>query len=237
MQGILHGEAVPGLLPATAISIYANNARANFTHTLKLTYPAVSRLVGEDYFRQCARRFHTMHPSRSGDLQHVGRGFADFLETVHGADAFNYLAAVAQLEWAYQEALIEAELGALDLNRLTQVQPRDYLKLRFGLQPSVRLLESAFPILAIWEANVGGESTEDRIDLRAGGDRLLLVRAFRGVRIHRLALGELVFLTRLRARDVFGAAVEASTEADPAFDPAAALRKFVALHTIVDFHL
>ena len=238
MRGILHGDSVPGLLPPAAASIYANNARVNFTQTLKLTYPAIWRLVGEGYFRQCAREFQKRHPSRSGDLQHVGKDFSDYMATLHGADEFSYLADVARLEWAYQEALIESEFVPLDLNRLAQVDPRNYLDLRFRLQPSTRLVESAFPILAMWEANVADASAqEDRIDLNAGADRLLLVRTFDDVWIHRLTAGELTFLTRLRARDRFGAAVESAIDADPAFDPSASLKNFVALRAIVDFYL
>ena len=238
MQGILHGDNLPGLQPPAAASIYANNARVNFTQTLKLTYPAICRLVGEDYFRQCAREFQKRHPSRSGDLQHVGKDFSDYMETLHRADEFSYLADVARLEWAYQEALIESEFVPLDLDRLAQVEPRNHLDLRFCLQPSARVVESAFPILAIWEANVADASAqEDQIDLNAGADRLLLVRTFNDVRIHRLTAGEFTFLIRLRSRERFGAAVESALDADPAFDPGASLKNFVALRVIVDFHL
>jgi hypothetical protein len=238
MQGVLYGDGVPGLLPPAAISIYANNARVNFTQTLALAYPAIRRLVGDDYFRQCAREFQRIQPSRSGDLQHVGKNFAGHLAALHGAGTFSYLADVARLEWAYQEALIETEFVPLDLSRLAQVEPQQYLDLRFCLQPSARLVESAFPILAIWAANVVDGATDDeRIDLNAGADRLLLVRAFNHVRIHRLSSGELTFLRRLRVRERFGAAVACAADADSGFDPAASLRRFVALHTIVDFHL
>ncbi len=238
MQGILYGTAVPGVLPPVALPIYANNARVNFTQTLKLTYPAIWRLVGEDYFRQCARDFQKLRPSRSGDLQHVGEGFADYLETLHGADAYRYLPAVARLELAYQEALIESELAPLDLNRLAQVEPHDYLALRFRLQPSARLLVSAFPILAIWEANaLEGAASEEHINLDAGADQLLVVRAFEEVRIHTLTAGELAFLTRLLAGDAFAAAVESGCGADAQFDPGVTLKRFVALRAIVDFYL
>jgi hypothetical protein len=237
MQGILRNTAVPGVLPPAAVSIYANNARVNFIQTLKLTYPAIWRLVGEDYFRQCAREFQQLRPSRSGDLQHVGQGFAGYLETMHGADAYRYLPAVARLEWAYQEALIESELAPMDLNRLARVEPQDYLALRFRLQPSARLLESAFPILAIWEANVlEGPAAKDCIDLDAGADRLLVVRTFGEVRIHTLTTGDLAFLTRLLAGDSFATAVESACDVDAEFDPAVTLRRFVALRAIVDFY-
>ena len=123
------------------------------------------------------------------------------------------------------------------MNRLAGVEPQHYLDLRFRLQASTRLLESSFPILAIWQANLADEPGEKRIDLTAGADRLLLVRAFRGVRIHRLNRGELAFLTRLLAREAFGPAVASASAADPSFDASASLQKFVALHIIVDFYL
>jgi hypothetical protein len=237
MRGLLDGAPVADILPPAALSIYANNARVSFTQTLKLTYPAIWRLVGEDYFRQCAREFHHLNPSRSGDLQHVGEGFAEYLVLKHGNDPYAYLADVARLEWAYQEALIDIELAPLDLPRLALIDPHAYLRLQFSLQPSVRLVDSRFPILAIWESNVAESSPHECIDLGAGADRLLVLRAFNGVRIHRLGLGELTFLSRIGACDALAPAVERASEADPSFDASKSLKKFVALRVIVDFHL
>jgi hypothetical protein len=237
MRGVLDGDPVSGVLPAAAISIYANNARANFVRTLTLAYPAIWRLVGEDYFRQCAHEFQKLSPSSSGDLQHVGEGFGGYLASLHGTDKYSYLAEVARLEWAYQEALIEREDSPLELSRLGSVEPQHYRDMRFELQPSTRLVESAFPILAIWQANVDEQPGQDRIDLGSGADRLLLVRVFRCVRIHRLTPGEFVFLSRLLARDTFGAALEAASAADALFDPGASLQRIFALRVIIDFHI
>jgi hypothetical protein len=237
MNGVLDRAVVAGLKPAEALSIYANNARVNFTQTLKLTYPALWRLVGEDYFRQCARAFQGLRPSSSGDLQHVGEGFSRFLADLHADDEFSYLADVARFEWAYQEALVEAELPALDLSRLATVRPERYLELRFRLQPSARLVDSRFPVFRIWEANVADPASEELINLEAGFDRLLVLRAFKAVRVHRLTTGEFAFLAQLTLGAQFGAAVDAATLADVDFDPSAALQKLSALHAIVDFHL
>ena len=238
MRGILDGADVADILPRAALSVYANNVRVNFTQTLRLTYPAIWRLVGEDYFRQCAREFQRLYPSRSGDLQHVGEGFAEYLVLKHGNHTYAYLADVARLEWAYQEALIDIEIRPLELPRLALVDSRAYPDLQFSLQPSLRLVESRFPILAIWEANVADESSMDEcIDLGDGADRLLVLRAFKGVRIHRLSLGELTFLSRIAACDAFAPAVERAGEVDSSFDACESLKKLVALRAIVDFHL
>ncbi len=91
------------------LSLYQNNVRANFADSLRSTYPAVWRLVGEDYFRHAALEFQRSHPSRSGDLVHVGRGFAEHLAALHGDDGYRYLGDVARLEWLCQETLLAAE--------------------------------------------------------------------------------------------------------------------------------
>src|SRR5271165_6009951 len=96
----------PRIAATDALGIYANNVRSNFTESLIGSFPAIRRLVGEDYFAQVARGFHARHPSLSGDLQPAGSGFAQYLGQLHGADEYRYLGEVARLEWLIQETLL-----------------------------------------------------------------------------------------------------------------------------------
>ena len=253
MRALLDAEpdgAVPliaarGIAPKRRLDVYANNARANFIESLISSYPAVRRLVGEDYFRQCARSFHTRHPSLSGDLQPAGAEFPQHLSELHGGDEFRYLCEVARLEWLIQETLLAADHGPLDLAKLQQVKPHDYDELRFCLHPSARLFASNYPCLRVWEANVGSDAEPELIDLDSGPDRVLLVRSGGQLNCHRLSCGEQRFLESVQAGERFAAAVEcgaAQTEADMAgdgepstFDAAAALQRFVLAGAIVDF--
>lgn len=243
-----------GVAAAQALSVYANNALSNFIESVLSSYPAIRRLVGDDYIRQCARRFHICHPSLSGDLQPAGTRFAQYLFELHGADEYRYLSEVARLEWLIQETLLSADHEPLDLAKLRGVAPAGYDDVRFYLHPSARLFASEFPCLAIWEANVGNEAEPEVIDLRAGADRVVLVRNSGQLRFHRLSHGEQRFLQFIQAGEPFSAAVEiaASHEPDTArtgldaasgisgaaghgFDPAAALQRFVFAGVIVDF--
>jgi hypothetical protein len=253
MRALLDGEpdgAVPliasrGIAPTHRLDVYANNARANFIESLISSYPAVRRLVGEDYFRRCARGFHARHPSLSGDLQPAGTRFAEYLSELHGDDEFRYLWEVARLEWLVEESLLAADHGPLDLAKLQRVKPHDYDDLRFCLHPSVRLFASKYPCVAIWEANVGSDAEPELIDLGAGPDRVLLVRNRGQLNSHRLSCGEQRFLQSVQAGERFAAAVECGAtgnEADIAadgetctFDAAAALQRFVLAGAIVDF--
>ncbi|HEY0802459.1 MAG TPA: hypothetical protein VGD54_16585, partial [Steroidobacteraceae bacterium] len=152
---------------------------------------------------------------------------------------FSYLADVALLEWAYQEALTEAELPPLDMTRFAAIEPRRYADLRFRMQPSARLVESSFPLLTIWQANsvASDPVTQDLIDLDAGAERLLLVRTLNEVRIRRLELDEYALLSGFRAHMAFEPIIESVSDLYPAFDPGASLQKWLALHVIVDFYL
>jgi hypothetical protein len=215
--------------------VYANTVQGNFRDALQSTYPAVRRLVGEDYFCQTAREFQRHHPSRSGDLLHCGQEFPNFLAQLHADDAFTYLADVARLEWLIQESLLAAEHAPLDLASLARVPPAAYDGLRFELHPSLRLFESRYPTLAIWEVNVGSDAEPPTIDLRSGGDLIAIVRHRLQLQFHRLSAGEHCFLRAFAQGECFSAAVDCGGEADAAFDASQALQRFVAAEAVVAF--
>lgn len=232
----LHAELVAGAIaPDARLAIYANNAETNFIESLRLSFPAVLRLVGDAYFTQCAREFRTRHPSRSGDLQHIGAAFPEYWAMRHRQDTYRYLGDIAKLEWLYQEALTAADVAPFDLGRLAAISSADYEQLRFSLHPSARLFASEFPALAIWEANVGSAEEPAIIDLAQGADRLLLIRTARGLEMRRQSDGAYAFLEQITHGAVLAAAIEAATMRDANFDATACLQHCVIDHVIVDF--
>ncbi len=236
LRAVLDGkpDAACGITPPHAVGVYARTARGNFIDSLKSSYPAIQRLVGEEYFEQTARHFHARHPSRSGDLQPAGRDFAHALRELHGEDEFRYLSDVARFEWLVQEALLAADHGPLDLARLAAQAPSRHEELRFKLHPSARLFESPFPCRAIWQANVASDADPAVIDLDGGADRLLMVRTCGQLNFHDLSQGERDFLLELKAGRSLSAAIDCAAGPLP-FDPAAALQRFVACGVVVDF--
>ncbi len=229
-------DALFGAEPSEGrLQLYQNNVRANFADSLRSTYPAVWRLVGEDYFRQAALQFQRSHPSRSGDLTHVGRGFPEYLAALHGDDGYRYLGDVARLEWLCQEALLGAEHAPLSIERLRAVAPSDYDALRFELHPTLRLYQSPYPALSIWEANVANEAEPELIDLRAGADRLALMRRALKLTVLALSGGEFAFLTAIERGAAFGEAIASAGACEQEFDAGEALRRFIAVEAIVDF--
>jgi hypothetical protein len=214
-----------GIAPELRLGIYRNNLQAGFAKTLALEFPVMERLVGEDYFRQLALSFLARHPSRSGDLHHIGAPFADFLRTQYADTCYRYFADVAALEWALQECLVAEDDEALEPKALQAVPPHAYSGLRFGLRKAARLLESAFPMARIWEANQPGVAPAEIIDLAAGPEFVLAHRPTGGARITHLSAGEFALLSTLATGQPLEAALDASLACEPRFDLRAALHR------------
>ena len=152
------------------------------------------------------------------------------------AASLPYLGDVAALEWAQDEANRAADYASSPqevLADLTSMAPADLPEARLALAPSCRLLASRHPILRIWQVNQDTYLGDERVDLDAGADRLLVRREARGVTIERLPAGEYGFLASLATASSLGAAIEAAQNADAAFDLATALRARIADGTIV----
>jgi hypothetical protein len=249
LAAILDGGAIAdgrvlarGIDPARRLSVYANTARTNFIESLHLGFPVTLRLVGAEYFDQCANAYRASHPSRSGDLNAAGQAFPGFLAELHAGGDHRYLGDVARLEWLCQESLMAADPPRLDaarfFERLAAVAPARYDGLRFALHPAARLFSSDYPASEIFNANLGDEEPP-LIDLSKGGERLLIVRCevrdTHTLDFHPLTAGEYAFMHALDADTDFAAAMERADTDGSGFDAVAALRRFIAAGAIVDF--
>jgi hypothetical protein len=218
-----------GIGARTRVGIYRNNVQAAFCKTLELEFPVIRRLVGSDYFELLAREFQRAHPSTSGDLHPIGTLFSTYLRQRFETSDYRYLADVAELEWAYQESLVAAELPAFDPLILQRIPVSQYDQLRFTLQASCRLVRTRFPVIRIWSANQPEVELPETIDLDSGADLVVVCRGSDCVTFTALPVAQFEFLERLADSAALGDAIESSLRADPTFDPAAALRRFVRL--------
>ena len=179
------------------IAIYRRAVTANLVGALRGAHPVVVRLVGEAFFHEAASRFARANPPSCGDLNRFGRGFGDHLAGYTPASPMPWLPDVARLEWACHEASMAGAGEALDLAALGQVPPEAQGDLRFSLHPSVRLVRSAWPILAIWEAN---QPDRDGTPERGGGEDCVLAWREAGeVRLMTLEAPQAAFIETLAA--------------------------------------
>jgi hypothetical protein len=165
------------LAPADRVSIYRNTSRIGLTNALRLNYPAVQRLVGEDFFAAAADLFISKEPPRTAWLDFYGAAFPEFLERFEPAASLSYLGDVARLERAVTRALHAADPEAITPAQLGELPETAQGSVSFVPHPSVGLLSSNYPVDAIWRAVLAGDDTAlTAIDLNSDAVWLLIER-------------------------------------------------------------
>jgi len=223
-----------GIATENRLRIYRNNQRLAALATMQATYPVIERLGGADWFRHSVSQYQDMYPSRSGDRQYLGEKYPDFLRSALAGTAHVYFADVAALEWGYQCVLTAEEREPLDLAVLQAVAPQDHERLLFVPRPSLRLVESEFPIFAIWQANQSSVAEVPPIRLDANPSRVLLIRRKDHVELRELSAGCSLLLQHWLAATPLGVAAAAVAARVVDFDLGLSLRELLSLETIAD---
>lgn len=217
-------------------SVYRNNVVVGLTEALKSNFPAVTRIVGEEFFDAMARVFVASEPPTSPILLDYGAGFANFISEFEPAASLPYLPDVARLERAWLEAYHAAEAIPLTPEALTFIPGDRTADLTFSVHPSLRLIWSRFPILTIWQMNVG-DGVPGPVDFAAGGEDVLLVRPAAEVEVRAMPPGGYEFVEALRLGQSLTGAMKIALGADPRFDLSGNIRDLIAAGVFIDCHL
>lgn len=215
------------LTAAERIAVYRGNVLGNYASALRGVYPVILRLVGEPFFDALARSYARQVPSRSGDLHDFGEGLAAFLEGFAPARELPYLPDVARLEWAVHRVFHASHAEPLDASALAAVPSERVSGLHLTVHPAAQLIESDYPVLAIWRVNQSGWAGEQSVDLGLGAQRVLVIRRALEVQLEPLSHGEHAMLAALAADLDLGAALESALAADPTFDLTPCLTRHV----------
>jgi hypothetical protein len=169
------------------LALYRNNCLSNLTRALALNFPAVQRLVGNEFFEGAARQFIAQDPPASASLDDYGCEFAAFLADFAPAAGLSYLADVARLEWAVSRALHAPAAAGLEVGRLVALDAASTAELRFVPQPAISLLRLQTPADAIWRAVLDrDEAAMSALDVTGGPTYVLIERSQHGVEVRRL---------------------------------------------------
>ena len=221
--------------PRGPAAIYHHNRRANFRKALALGYPLIARIVGDEFFERLAGEYLRAQPSRSGDLQQIGGGFAHFLAAGCAAagSGYEYLVDLARLEWAWQSALLAADAPALGVAALAEIAPLHWPRLRCRLQPAMQVIESRWPLYTLFVEQRREQPAIVHLD--AGAERVGVLRRGAVVEVHRLEPGVAALWRALAAGATLEAAVEAAMQAAAGrFELAPKLAELFALGGVVE---
>ena len=207
-------------------NVYRNNVIVSLTEALAQTYPAIERLLGDDYFKALARSFVIDHPPRSPVLLWYGAKFPDFIEAFPPLGRYPYLADVARLEWAWLQAYHAADDEPLDPQVLGSVAPERVGEVRFKLHPAASCVSSPWPVLSIALANRFSPEDPPVVDLETS-ESVLITRPELDVGLQLMRPGADLFFRTLETHTLGQAANKALAEI-PEFDLSGCLSDFLS---------
>ena len=222
-----HG-ALAELVAQPGFAVYRNTVMRGCIDALQANYPAVTRLVGEPWFRAAAAVFVRRHPPDKPSLVAYGEGFPEFLEEFPPAAELPYLSGVARLDRFWTEAhvaaddtrLQAAEIGSLDGEERTRARLRLHASARWRAFPEL-------PIYSIWRGNRGEASAKELTDLVWRGEGALLARPEGSVDAVRIDAAECAFLDACGRGSRLGEAGLAALAADAEQDLSALLARLL----------
>lgn len=214
-----------GIDPSRRLDVYRNTVAGALTNALRLSYPAVHRLVGGECFDGAAARFIETYLPRCANLDDYGGELPEFLACFAPVAALDYLPDVARLEWLVSRALHAPDAEPLALAQVAALTVDEQARARFVPHPATALLRVDHPADSIWRAVLTqNDAALTAIDLASGPVWLLVHRSESGIDVSRL--GEAAW--RLTAGLFAGRALHAALGDAPCADAPSVLASHLA---------
>jgi len=216
-EGALLARFAEDRIPAARrFAAYRTNVVASLVGTLEAAFPATATHAGQANFRFAASRFALAQPPREARLLAYGADFPAWLANFRPAQEKPWLAELARLEWARNEALFAADAEPLLAAALASLPPEQVPGLRFALHPSVRLLTSDFPLLDLWSAAQADDVAA--AEPARGCHHILIQRPAFAVQQFALDAGAQALLAAFAAGATLAEAAETALAAAPGLD-------------------
>lgn len=209
-----------GTADAQRFQVYRNTVASTLIDALAASFPAVVRLVGEEFFAAAAADYAAREKPASPLLFRYGGAFPDHLAGIESLAAYPYVPDVARLDLAWLGAYHAADAEAFGPEHLARMPEERLADLCLALHPATRVVASPHPVVTLWAANRGDGPMPER--LPDEGEDALVTRPGIEVLVLRLPPGCAAFLGALDTGHPLGnAAAEAA--AHPGFDLGASL--------------
>ena len=134
------------------LEIYQKNLKSNAASALKITFPTVLKLIGDEVFAYAVTQLIKQDPPSSGDWGLWGERFSEVLKQLAALQEFPYVADIAALDFLLHQSAREKD-SELDMNSISLLASCELDELRVVLNPALQLLTSEFPVVDIYSAN------------------------------------------------------------------------------------
>lgn len=220
--------APEGLAAQPGFAVYRNTVLKGCIDALQANYPAVARLVGEEWLRAAAAVYARANPPRVPMLLEYGEDFSDFLATFEPAADLPYLPAVAQLDRYWIEShtardetpLGSAVLASIDAARLGDCVLRPHAAARWAWFP--------VPAYSIWSRERAEQTANgDEPEIAWRGEGALVARPGDAVQWIGLDEAGCAFMDACAAGRPLAQAAQAALAVEPGADLAGLMARLI----------
>ncbi|NJD89057.1 MAG: DUF2063 domain-containing protein [Betaproteobacteria bacterium] len=206
--------SVANLVAQPAFAVYRNTVMKGCVDALQANFPAVARLVGDEWFRAAAAEFAAGELPREPSLLAYGDAFPAFLAGFPPASELPYLADVARLDRLWTEAHAAADAPAIGREAFSCRDPGELETAVLQPHPAARWAWfGQAPIFSIWRRN--REEGADEGELAWQGEGALLTRPGDAVQWTAIDGPACRFLDACSRSLALDDALAAALEADP----------------------
>ena len=183
------------------LGVYAFGYGQRLRGALRIEYPGLAALTGEDAFNELLDHYIQACPSQHPNVRWLGREMVAWLARDAQYSARPELAAMARLDWALSTAFDAPDVASIDSATLALIAPDAWPGLRFMVHPAVQTM------LLHWNVDTIrlsiGEETAPALE-RVDNSELVVWRKNFGVRYRRLDNDEATALRAITANGSFG---------------------------------
>jgi len=222
------------LVAQPGFAVYRNTVLKGCIDALQANFPAVARLVGDEWFRAAAAVYARRELPTAPTLLTYGKTFADFLAQFEPAAELPYLADVARVDRLWSEAHVAADDDTLNPAALAQLAPEDMRRLSLRPHATARWAWcEEHPICTLWSQNRDcGAAFDAEIDWC--GEGVLLTRPLGAVKRQLLSRAGATFLSACAEGLSLEGAVAAALDTDPTADLAALINQLLQAGAVAD---
>jgi hypothetical protein len=174
------------------LDVYAEGYFLRLHDCLAEDFSCVRHALGEERFRRLIAEFLAHFPSTTPNVSEVGRRLPGFALEHRFTCELPLIGDLAALEWALVKSFYAPQAPVFDPALFATLPPEAWTGARFLLAPSALLLESSWPVDAIWRDDTSA------LDAKPETVRLLIFREGEEVGVDRLEVLPFTILDGMR---------------------------------------
>ncbi len=219
--------------PQERFDIYRGTIIENMINALKITYPGIWTLIGDECANGITRRYcqsESNLPS-TGCLDDFGGNFPEFLLTIQQLNQIPYLKDYARYEWLKHLAYHAPDSTPFHRNELLAIKQDDIGQITFRCTPSVHLFQSKYPLSDIHQIVL--DSSAKEIPLKEEDTYGIVSRKENEIYTYWVPEGDWLFVKNLASGSTLEESAIAAQSIPDAFDLSAGIT-FVLQSQLVD---